>query len=140
MGRYLLGLLSRGYDLSVGPEAYVAGPGLAGLATTTDVRKLYPEWMVDEDSCRWRGVQCQQQSDGRMQVVAVTLTDPPFLTGELPANLDNIGFLRELDLHGGQLTGTIPVLNAVPMLTQLYDKKWHSIHDTFFFSFSHLPL
>ena len=82
--------------------------GLAGLATTTNVRELYPEWMVDEDSCRWRGVQCQQQSDGRMQVVAVTLTDPPFLTGALPANLDNIGFLRELDLHGGQLTGTIP--------------------------------
>ena len=63
----------------------------------------HTNWLVDSaDECTWNGVTCTEN-----HVTAINLKSN-ILVGTIPASIDNLSNLEELDLSSNELTGNIP--------------------------------
>jgi len=61
------------------------------------------DWLQTDTPCGWYGVSC----NGDGNVIALTLPSNN-LTGNIPPELDNLTYLRDIDFYNNHLNGSIP--------------------------------
>ena len=75
-------------------------------------------WKTDSTLNNWKGVTVESVNSAEDRVTRVFLNDN-YLTGTMPAKLNDLTSLKQLWLYGNSISGTIPTLSALTSLTEL---------------------
>ncbi|XP_044414501.1 putative receptor-like protein kinase At3g47110 [Triticum aestivum] len=85
-------------------------------AITNDPRQALSSWNASIPHCQWEGVNCSLTHKGRVTVLNLTRQN---LEGQIAPSLENLTFLRSLDLRSNGFFGQLPTLNRLHKLQDL---------------------
>ncbi|KAJ0702998.1 putative protein kinase RLK-Pelle-LRR-IX family [Helianthus annuus] len=92
-------------------------------------------WKTSTDFCTWEGIKC----DNSNRVTSINLLSQS-LTGSLPPTLNQLTQLKTLSLQKNSLSGDLPTLSNLTLLTEVYldSNNFTSIPPDFFLGLSNL--